>query len=96
MQFIIKSGVGVEEIDRIASGTIIYPNPVSDIIFIQQTPGSIAYENFEIFNAVGQCVLSGKMDMQLISFANLRCGIYILSLSNDKYIERIKIIKDDF
>lgn len=68
----------------------IYPNPVKDILNIQN---SQKYD-FEIYNMLGKLVLKGDNIENQINVNTLAKGIYILKLINDEKIFNQKFIKE--
>ena len=71
---------------------VVYPNPVSDKIYISgaQLPAS-----FEIYNVAGQRMLIGKIDVknQEINVGFLQTGTYILKIAGNTSTFMHKIIK---
>jgi len=58
----------------ITLSTSIYPNPTSDYLNIKEK------HNYEVFNTIGQRILSGKSEK--IDVRNLNAGVYIISIDN--------------
>ena len=67
---------GIE--DENLSNIKIFPNPVRDILNIQN--GNI--ENFELYNSIGLLINKGKINENQIDFSDLAKGVYILKLNN--------------
>lgn len=67
----------------------LYPNPVSDVLTIQS---DLDVTNFEIYNVLGQQVISGK-DATQINVSNLKQGTYLIKVTTSKGIETKKFIK---
>ena len=72
--------------------TVIYPNPVKDIISIQgKTSGEFSYR---IFNAAGQIILAGKSSDKKINAEKLTSGNYLIELKDkDGTTSTMKFIK---
>jgi hypothetical protein len=70
---------------KILRGVKIYPNPVSNILNIENGEG----KPFDIVNVLGQKVLTGSSN-QAINVSTLTQGTYILKIGN----EQIKFIKE--
>ncbi len=69
----------------------IYPNPAKDILYIK-TDGK--YYNAKIFNILGEEVAGfAVQQFAEINIANLRKGLYIIKIWNDKKIRTTKFIK---
>ena len=67
----------------------VYPNPVSDILFIKNLPcKKVAYS---IFNLMGQEVATGSSN-GTISVAGLEKGIYFLQVKGEYYSETVKFV----
>ena len=56
----------------------VYPNPAADILLINATT---VFEDYRIFNSVGQVVMTGKYNTQ-IDISGINAGNYFLELSN--------------
>lgn len=67
----------------------IYPNPVSDILYIKDLPRETV--DYAIFNVLGQKVTTGSSD-GAISVAGLEKGIYILQIKGDNFLKTAKFI----
>lgn len=88
------NSVGLNEINT--TGTFsVYPNPSSDYINILTTQrNSTDYLNFEISDAIGNCVISGIINNtslpQTISIGKLTQGIYFVRLRDQQktYIQK--------
>ncbi len=66
--------------DSAASGTVLYPNPVKDLINIQsKTSGEFTYK---VYNAAGQLILNGKTSDKKINASKLSVGNYIIELQD--------------
>lgn len=72
--------------------TVLYPNPVKDVISIQtKANGEFSYK---IFNVAGQIVSKGKSADKKINAANLTTGNYMIELTDkDGIITVTKFIK---
>lgn len=62
------------------NATILYPNPVKDIINIQSKEGGEL--NYLIYNTAGQIALKGKSSEKKINAQNLASGNYIIELTD--------------
>jgi hypothetical protein len=60
------------------SGIKIYPNPVSDILYIQNE--NVAVSRMELYNLQGKCVLNITDNVNQINVENLNKGIYFLKI----------------
>jgi hypothetical protein len=93
-----SSGVGINTIENIQN-MIIYPNPTNDILNISMELNEIQNIKCEIFSMEGKLVytelwnqLKDIVNKQLL-LSNLKSGIYLLQLSNEKHeVSKQKII----
>ena len=60
--------------------TLLYPNPVKDIINIQSKDAGDF--NYQVYNVAGQTVLKGKSADKKINAQNLSAGNYIIELTD--------------
>lgn len=77
---------GVEEF---TTETVIYPNPVTDVINIKTSDN---VERVELYNMQGQLVKM-EMNVENISIRDLSNGVYMLKLTTDKGSSMHKIVK---
>ncbi|MBA5791189.1 T9SS type A sorting domain-containing protein [Flavobacterium sp. xlx-214] len=71
----------------------IYPNPVSDILYIECEDSLVENSSFSIYTANGKKVLHQKSALKEINVANLSSGIYILHIETNNATQSIKFIK---
>ena len=67
----------------------VYPNPVSDILFIKNLPCKMA--EYSIFNMLGQEVTTGY-STRTISVAGFEKGIYFLQVKGEGICETVKFV----
>lgn len=75
---------------------IIYPNPFTDYVEILFADSEFSYTRFQIVDAMGRIIESGKLSdlqHQTIELNDLRSGLYIITLSNDSDRSSQQIIK---
>ncbi|WP_347219326.1 GEVED domain-containing protein [Chryseobacterium sp.] len=70
-------------------GSVIYPNPTSDILNVSGLDGN----EYEIYNAVGQKVSGGKIAGQKVDVHHLTKGIYFLQIKESEKVSQLKFIK---
>ncbi len=87
---IIPNNLTVNELAN-KEGLGIYPNPVSDILYIDNFPGEHA--EYAIFNVMGQMITTGST-IGSISVADLEKGFYVLQIKGEKNLETARFIKD--
>jgi len=83
--------VGVDENSTL--NTVIYPNPVVDILTIQ---ASQSITKLTVFNAIGQVVYTESgTDIELLNVMSLSKGYYYLVLNSNegRNMHQIQIIK---
>lgn len=68
----------------------IYPNPVSDILNIS---GLSEENDFEIYNAIGQKVISGKISDRKVDVSQLLKGVYFIQINDKGKLDKFKFIK---
>ncbi|MBK9016224.1 MAG: T9SS type A sorting domain-containing protein [Saprospiraceae bacterium] len=79
---VVKDGSVAAHEARPTIGVELYPNPTGDLLFVDiKTTGSQACQ-YRIFNALGQLVGSGNLDIsdKKIDVADLHQGLYFLEL----------------
>jgi hypothetical protein len=77
--------IGIGEAGSLPSGTIVYPNPASDRIFIRCE--NLRYRSVEVRNLVGETVLHSKSpgrDTAEIPVSGMPDGLYILLLDSEE------------
>ena len=67
----------------------LFPNPVQDRLYIKATEDKDYY--FQIYNATGQMVKSGKFENNFTNVSGLVGGIYLVRINNSETV--VKIIK---
>jgi len=67
----------------------LFPNPVQDRLYIKATEDKEYY--FQIYNAAGQMVKSGKFENSFTNVSGLVGGIYLVRINNSETV--VKIIK---
>ena len=76
-----NSGVGVTENETINS-TTFYPNPTSDILFINQVNNN--FIQYQITNSTCKLLLQDSFIDNGINISNLTNGFYFIRFTNDK------------
>lgn len=61
----------------------VFPNPVVDLISIQ-TPDTVQLNKIEVYNMLGQLVLSKQSPSESTSLKTLKKGVYLLKISTNK------------
>ncbi|MBU0765369.1 MAG: T9SS type A sorting domain-containing protein, partial [Bacteroidetes bacterium] len=86
----VCSGVNNFESD----GFLVYPNPASDILYINN--GTINDENLtlKIYNVIGELIHTQKLQQnhQQINIGDLSNGVYVLEIKSEGWSERQKLI----
>lgn len=79
---------GLEDIN--ADGIVMYPNPVSDNLFIKNS--KLEAKSIKIFDIMGRTVksISNTKDIKSIDVSSFSKGIYILTTDNKKQFKFIK------
>lgn len=93
----LSSGIlGIDEFSRSENIFTVYPNPVDDILYIQNS----TYNNLEnvtisITDLVGKTILKKQvnfLEKEEIDLSGQSKGIYLLNLSNSKLNKRYKLV----
>lgn len=81
--------VSIEDIKKTECITF-FPNPATKRIFISKKDGVII--DINIYNQVGQKVLSKKLRKNVIDLSTLDKGIYIIEMHSNEFIKREKLV----
>ena len=68
---------------------VLFPNPVKDVLYIKATENKEYH--YQIYNASGQMVKSGKFENTQTSVSSLVQGVYLVRINNSEAL--VKIIK---
>jgi len=87
--------VGVNEIKKIDSEFLIYPNPADDRLYFQNNSlASNSKVSFTIMDLVGRTIVEGKSTTtEFIDISNLSEGVYFVRLQNEGCVSIQKFIK---
>jgi hypothetical protein len=91
-QFIVESPiVGVNEINQL-NETVVYPNPVEDILTIDTEPNS----QLQLTDNFGRIILDETAieSTHKMNLSNLNHGIYFIQISTNDKIEIVKFLKN--
>ncbi len=69
--------------------TVIYPNPVEDVLYIMTGSPS----NVKIYNSVGQLVLSKENVNETLNVSSLQSGVYMIRIETDGQVITKKLLK---
>ena len=73
----------------------IYPSPVNNE-FVIENKGNTQVLFYEIFNSIGQIIVSGNFtDKVIINSSSFSAGIYLIKLESEKGYEFKKIVKEN-
>ena len=72
---------------------VLYPNPAKETVSIQSKDG-IGINSIEIYNNIGQMILSTTNASNAIAISNLASGIYFVKVNTDKGTANTKFIKE--
>lgn len=87
---LLASGTLSTAEDHKNKGINIYPNPVSDVLHIDGISSDI---NYEIYDAVGRKLETGKMADDEVNVHHLTKGVYFILLKEKENTTRLKFIK---
>ncbi|MCX8534496.1 T9SS type A sorting domain-containing protein [Chryseobacterium luquanense] len=68
---------------------VLFPNPVKDVLYIRATDNKDYY--YQIYNASGQMVKSGKFENTKTDVSSLVQGVYLVRVNNSETV--VKIVK---
>lgn len=68
---------------------VLFPNPVKDLLYIKATDSKDYY--YQIYNAAGRMVKSGKFENAYTNVSDLVKGIYLVRINNSETV--VKIVK---
>jgi len=73
----------------------IYPNPASDIVYLQISNGLSAISTVELYNEMGQRVMTVRLNqhLQQINVSSLKAGIYYIKTDDGKTRNVTKLVK---
>lgn len=72
---------------------VLYPNPAKETVSVQSKDG-IGINSIEIYNNIGQMILSTTNASNTIAISNLASGIYFVKVNTDKGTANTKFIKE--
>ena len=85
----VKSGAMVVNADQL---TRVYPNPAAGQINVEVSERSLV----QMFDLTGKLVMSGVMvnanERQTLNTENLQNGIYMIQISNDNFVKKMKVV----
>jgi hypothetical protein len=97
-----QCGSTLKQADIVASTSLetnsvkVYPNPVSNILYIEQDAS--AFSTMQLIDFTGKTVFTHKVESDnpklMINLSNYDSGIYILHLSNRDSVKTFKILKE--
>lgn len=70
------------------SGFAVYPNPASNVLNVDTE-----YENLEIFNILGEVVLSSHIPNMSVDVSGINTGTYFIKLTNKGEVAVTKFVK---
>jgi len=89
---VIAATLANDEVAALQKNVNIYPNPVKEVINIQsKASGEFTYQ---IINAAGQVVMTGKTNSKAINAQRLTSGSYLLKIENNGITTTHKFIKN--
>ncbi|MCW1960454.1 T9SS type A sorting domain-containing protein, partial [Chryseobacterium viscerum] len=73
------------------TGIMIYPNPVSSILFVKNISKRAKYK---IYNAAGQVIADGILLNNQINVSRLINGVYVIDIDDNGKTVQKKFIKE--
>ena len=84
--------VEIEKENKNFLDVTLYPNPVSNIAFLE-IKGVLKNKRIQVFSIAGELIYSGELIDSNINFADISQGIYFIKSESNEF-EPIKIIKN--
>lgn len=78
-----QSGVGIENSKMNQYEVLLYPNPVKDNLWINNTTLFNSQTQFKVYNLSSQIVKSGNLNGSNLAIKSLLPGVYVLELFDD-------------
>lgn len=72
---------------------LLYPNPASDFVYLENLENDLLFSNFEIFNSLGEIIKGGTLNSNRIDISQLPLGVYYLKLFTRDRILCQKFVK---
>jgi len=91
---VIANTSDIEEVKR-GNSISVYPNPASEILFIENTPFFSGQTTYTIYNVSGQKLLQIETEKEMVKLdiSSLPYGLYFLVYDNKKITETYRFIK---
>jgi hypothetical protein len=94
-----KAPVSIKENTLNAADFVVYPNPATDVVYLQLKDVAFGNGEASLYNALGECIQNKTFNGtpskdESISLNSLASGIYYLKLKTDKGVISKKIIKE--
>jgi len=80
----IISDVSIEDIDEPSDLSIIFPNPVDDVLYFN------AEKPYEIYDLHGKILMKSKESKNSVNISHLMAGVYFIKFDNNKVEKFIK------
>ena len=78
--------------DETLVNTMLYPNPVDDLLIIQ-TPADLTEKIATVFDITGKRVYNQKLTENKLDVSSLQGGLYVLRIESDGKSIKRKFIK---
>ncbi len=85
--------VGTTEMPLAISEFSLFPNPVSEILFVNAVGNSLYGKNYAIYNLLGEEILNGKFNSNSIIVSQLPPQIYLIKADLTNGTEYAKFVK---
>lgn len=89
----VNACIGIKDIDPILMGVKVYPNPVSNTLFISNALDNFENSEIEIINSLGQIALKQEYHKE-INVSDLAIGCYAIKITGTAMIFYSKFIKE--
>lgn len=92
MSWLNNNPTGMKE-DLISSAFTLYPVPVNDVLFVDQTAIQGTVTSYEVYHIDGKLMASGKYTASGIAVSQLNTGIYLLKLQTEEGVAVKRFVK---
>ena len=88
-----NGNVGIPQIPASISEFALFPNPVSEILFVKVTEGFLSGKNYSIYNLLGEEVITGRFNSNSVIVSQLPPQVYLIKVEHANGTEYAKFVK---
>ncbi|WP_405295492.1 T9SS type A sorting domain-containing protein [Algibacter sp. Ld11] len=79
---VIQNTLGIDNIGLVNKGFNVYPNPVKDVLSVKVNSSLESHSKLSLYTVTGQLIKTSREES--ISMADLKSGIYLLSIEDQE------------